>query len=465
VNTDPAPVLPCSLDAERVLLGVVLLDDTALPRVGRIITASDFFKSANREVFKAMQKLAADGLPVELIGLCETLVGNADVIAAGGAAFLAELSDGIPRVMHVARYAEIVREKSYLRRAVHAALEIQSAALKPGAEISEINKRAREMVALLASCVRHRSGWSDIPDILTMPRIEITWAVDGLIPAGAVTLIAGSFGSYKTWLAQKMALAVSSGSVFLGRTCRAMDVLYLDAENPQAVVSERLKLLGAEPRENFRVWGGWLPEPPPILGDGRLRAIAQDHKPLIIFDSFIRFHKGDENSATDIAVAMSCLRELANLGATPVVLHHTPKTDSSLYRGSSDIPGGGDVAFSVRRQSETDLLTLKCFKTRFTKEFSLTLRADLEELGDFIVTEAPAVAQETGDLERLREVIKDEPGLAQEEIICKSGLPTAKARALLKQYVGNEWRAEKGAHNASRYFPISEVGEAVEIEI
>src|SRR5439155_25835281 len=57
----------------------------------------------------------------------------------------------------------------------------------------------------------------------------------------------------------------------------------------------------------------------------------------MVFDSLLRFHSADENSATEMKVAMGCLRDLVTAGATVVVLHHRSKSETSTYRGSSDI--------------------------------------------------------------------------------------------------------------------------------
>jgi len=150
--------------------------------------------------------------------------------------------------------------------------------------------------------------WDEIPDVLAVTVPGTEWMVPGILPRASVTLLAGEPGSYKTWLALALLRGVASGGDFLGRRCAQASVLYLDRENPLAVVRERLAVLGVEPLGGSRIWGGWLPDAPPAIGDIRTLEIARQHRPLIIFDSLIRFHGSERkfrhgNGAGDAGAA------------------------------------------------------------------------------------------------------------------------------------------------------------------
>ena len=207
------------------------------------------------------------------------------------------------------------------------------------------------------------------------------------------------------------------------------------------------------PASNLRIWGGWLPDEPPAIGDARLLQIARRWTPLIIFDSLIRFHDGDENSATEMAPVMAELRALAHPGATVVVLHHRAKNEASRYRGSSDILGGVDLAFAVSRDRDASLLKLQCFKSRFASEFAITLRPELESTGDFALADPPEVSREAADIDALRRVIATEPGMSQREVARRAGLPQHRGIDILRRGEGRTWRAELGKHGAMRYYP------------
>jgi predicted ATP-dependent serine protease len=301
---------------------------------------------------------------------------------------------------------------------------------------------------------QHIRTWDQIPDVTTIPASKIEWIVDGIIPQASVTLIAGEPGSYKSWLALMLLRAVSTSSRFLDRKCKQTDILYLDRENPIAVIHDRLAILGVESLGNSRIWGGWLQDAPPAIGDERLVEMVRERKPIIIFDSLIRFHDADENSATEMAPVMRNLRALANAGATVVALHHKAKTQGSNYRGSSDIVGGVDTAFTISRDRQAGLLKLECFKSRFVEEFSLTLRPDLAGTGDFVVTESPEFASRTVESERIAQYISANPGQNQSQILAALDIPHGKGRAMLAEFEGRLWRTEPGAHNAKLFSPV-----------
>jgi hypothetical protein len=309
--------------------------------------------------------------------------------------------------------------------------------------------------------------WDDIPDIFTLSAPATEGLVEGILPRGSVTLLAGEPGSYKTWLALALLRGVAAGGKFLGRKCAQASVLYLDRENPLAVMRERLAVLGIDSLAappagaDSRVWGGWLGDAPPAIGDVRLLEITRARRPLIVFDSLIRFHAAaDENSATAMAAVMADLRTLANAGATVVALHHKPKSEGSHYRGSSDIAGGVDTAWAVSRDRDPGLLRLECFKSRYAEEFSLTLRPELGSMGDFLVTDSPEASTEQTDVEKLAETIRSNPGQPKERVIEASGVAQRRGRVLLARFEGQLWNSKPARHNAMLFFPAESQPEA-----
>ncbi len=294
--------------------------------------------------------------------------------------------------------------------------------------------------------------WEQIPAVSALPEGRVEWIVEGLIAAGSVVLFAGESGSGKTFLGLLLARGVAGGGAFLGRKCLQRDVLYLDRENPAALLRQRVTLLRIDALENFKLWGAWLPDPPPLIGDERLLMLVRERQPLIIVDSFIRFHQMDENSASGMAPVMNALRELANAGAAVVVIHHKPKGDGSQYRGSSDIRAGVDIAYAVSHDADSGLTSFKCFKNRLAPEFALTLRPELETSGDFGVVDASGefVAK---DIALLRDTIAAKPGMVQRELISLTGLGRERAVRLLREHEGKLWHIERGRGRMMQYYP------------
>jgi hypothetical protein len=105
----------------------------------------------------------------------------------------------------------------------------------------------------------------------------------------------------------------------------------LDRENPIAVVAERLERLGITDGALLRYWGGWLSEQAPQPNHPKVVEWAKscEPRPLVIVDSLVAFHGGDENDAGEMRAFMQQCRMLADLGATVAVLHHDGKGDNA----------------------------------------------------------------------------------------------------------------------------------------
>jgi AAA domain/Bifunctional DNA primase/polymerase, N-terminal/Primase C terminal 1 (PriCT-1) len=307
--------------------------------------------------------------------------------------------------------------------------------------------------------------WDEIPNALEWAATPVAWAVADMIPIGAITLITGEPGVYKTWLALLLALGVSRGTSWLNQRCTQLDALYLDRENPLAVVQDRLGLLGADGLPHMKVWGLWLPDEPPMIGDSRLLEIARGRKPLMILDSMIRFHVANENAADEMAGVMAHVRKLATAGATPILFHHRGRSESARYRGSSDILAAVDVAYSITREYSSGLLRLSAFKNRFGPQLEITLRPDLEGQGGFQVTQSPNVVREEEQISRLKELVESEPGITKTKLIERSGLPQRRAAKLLDHGVGRHWLAVPGLHRSMRYYQVKPSAEQVEMDL
>lgn len=115
--------IPCSLDAEKAVLGVALLDDKAIYTARALLTPEEFYPEAHRRIFEAMSVLAVQGRPIEIITVKNELERMDALDKAGGAVYLASLTDGMPRALNVEHYARIVKDKAALRRTIQVANE------------------------------------------------------------------------------------------------------------------------------------------------------------------------------------------------------------------------------------------------------------------------------------------------------------------------------------------------------
>ena len=138
--------LPQNPEAERSVLGSVLVDPSALDKVTEKIRAEDFYKDAHRQIFSAMLALTELNREIDLLTLKEELARQGVLDAVGGAAYISSLVDGIPDIRNVERYAEIVREKSTLRRLILMGNRvIQTALDRPGTPEDVLGEAEKEI--------------------------------------------------------------------------------------------------------------------------------------------------------------------------------------------------------------------------------------------------------------------------------------------------------------------------------
>lgn len=115
---------PHSLEAERAVLGALLLERESLPRAIEVLRGSDFYKEGHRQIYSSMVALFERNEPVDLLTLSEELRRQGTLEEVGGAAALASLVEEAATAAHVVSYATIVREKALLRDLIRTATEI-----------------------------------------------------------------------------------------------------------------------------------------------------------------------------------------------------------------------------------------------------------------------------------------------------------------------------------------------------
>jgi hypothetical protein len=212
---------------------------------------------------------------------------------------------------------------------------------------------------------------------------------------------------------------VARGEAFADLKVQQRPMVYLDGENPLCVAKQRLFDLGIAETNGLQVWGGWVCDPPPGPDSGIIREFVQKQKPLLIWDSLIDFHDGDEQSASETRKFMKHFRVRANLGATVLILHHTGKTPTSQdYRGSSDIKAAVDMAYCVEPEFKDGCihrLTLRNFKGRFAPGRHLGL--EFVPKKGFFACEMADQAAAADPMQAIIEIVAAHPGSNQSQIV------------------------------------------------
>jgi replicative DNA helicase len=125
--------LPANLDAERTILGAILLDNAAHSEAAEKLSADDFSLDSHRRIFLRMSELRNEQRAVDIVTLANELARYKEIEAVGGVAYLASLTEGLPRRPVIEEYIRIVKDKSLLRRL----MSICSAAIARAADQSE----------------------------------------------------------------------------------------------------------------------------------------------------------------------------------------------------------------------------------------------------------------------------------------------------------------------------------------
>src|SRR5246127_3766081 len=157
--------LPNNLEAERSVLGAILLDNHALNAAIETLRPEDFFLDQHRRVFTHMIALGESQQAIDLVTLTDELHSKGELESSGGAPYLASLADGMPRVSNVEHYARIVREKALLRNLIHATHNIQQRALEGEEGADTILDNAESSIFALAED-RVKAGLIPIKDIV-----------------------------------------------------------------------------------------------------------------------------------------------------------------------------------------------------------------------------------------------------------------------------------------------------------
>src|SRR5689334_9216657 len=116
--------LPHNLEAEKCVLGAILINNVAFNQTAEVIDSGDFFRVAHQRIFDKMVSLNERNQPVDLVTLKDKLARAGELEDVGGPAYISSLTDGVPRSANVEHYAKIVKEKSTLRRLIQSANEV-----------------------------------------------------------------------------------------------------------------------------------------------------------------------------------------------------------------------------------------------------------------------------------------------------------------------------------------------------
>ncbi len=216
--------LPQNLDAERALLGSILLDNAALNVVGGMLRPEDLFADGHRLIFQQIVSLSEKNRTVDVVTLSDELKKTGMLDKAGGIVYLAGLSDGVPvgDYAFVLNYARIIKEKSILRRLINASSNVMSRAFEASEDPEVLIDDAQRQIYEIAG-EKTQSGFLGIRDIVK----SSFGTIDVLLDRGQrVTGVETGFTDLDTMTSglQPGELIIVAARPSLGKTALAMNI-------------------------------------------------------------------------------------------------------------------------------------------------------------------------------------------------------------------------------------------------
>ena len=184
--------LPHNLEAERSVLGAILVHNDAFNLAAQVIDSGDFYRDAHRRIFDKMVQLNERNQAIDFVTLKEELARAGEIDEVGGPAYVASLADGVPRATNVEYYARIVKEKATLRNLIFAANKILTNAYEADQESDLILDEAESSIFAVADD-RLKAGFVPMRELVkeSFPKIEQLFEQKRLItgvPTGFVDL-------------------------------------------------------------------------------------------------------------------------------------------------------------------------------------------------------------------------------------------------------------------------------------
>ncbi len=339
------PSLPSSMDAEKAILGAILLDNSSyLTAIN--LEAEDFCWDSHSRIYQRMTDLMADGKPVDFTTLTEILKQHKELEAVGGLTYVTNLTDGLPRVKNISSYVTILKEKAKLRNLIYAANKIIENAYEQSDSAEAIVTAAEKSIARVAEHEQEvdesKPIFATVSEFTKDTPNEIDWLVEGVIERGANGLIVSTPKFGKSVVSLDLAVALAMGQSWMpGLSAGGF------------YIPKQVKV-GFCAREDAPGLTRWQETPRLMLdepGDMRhlIAAIEKRKIEFVVLDVFRRLHSADENDPNEMQKIIDAVCDVqAKTGAQICLIHHKRKeggdrgvvtslTDSA--RGSSVIAG------------------------------------------------------------------------------------------------------------------------------
>lgn len=240
---DSLKLPPNSVEAEQSVLGGLLLENEALDKIADVLSEVDFYRHDHRLIYHHICKLIEQSRPADIVTVAESLENSAELSSVGGIAYLGALAQNTPTAANIRRYAEIVRERSVMRKLVEVGSGIAESAYNPqGRDAQQLLDEAEAKIFKIAEIGNRSSqGFVDMKSLLpaVADRIDYLYQREN---QGAVTGVPTGFDDLdeRTSGFQPGDLIIVAGRPSMGKTAFSLNIaenVALDTKLPVAVFS------------------------------------------------------------------------------------------------------------------------------------------------------------------------------------------------------------------------------------
>lgn len=215
-------VPPQNIDAEKAVLGSMMLETEAITQVETILEPDDFYLEAHRKIFQGIINLAEKDEPIDLISVNEELRKQNQIDEIGGSSYITELANWVPTAANAEYYAKLVKNKSLLRRLITTAGNIANLGYQAEEEVDILLDKAEQLVFSLAGG-RTAQGIHQIKDVLVaaFERLEKVYETEG-----GITGVASGFYEldYMTSGFQPSDLIIIAARPSMGKTALVLNM-------------------------------------------------------------------------------------------------------------------------------------------------------------------------------------------------------------------------------------------------
>lgn len=213
---------PQDLDAERSVLGSLMIDKNAISKVADVLSPNDFYTPAHQKIFSATLELFSKNQPIDVLSVTNVLTSRKELEEIGGSVYLGELINGVPSASHIAHYGKMVREKRVLRDLISVAADIEESVFNGSGNTDRLIDQIEQRVFSVAMKSQDRN-FVHIKDELHDAYERIERIHQG--EAGGLRGVTTGFPSLDNYLSgfQKSDLIILGARPSLGKTTLALD--------------------------------------------------------------------------------------------------------------------------------------------------------------------------------------------------------------------------------------------------